>query len=109
ILVGGTGADHIVGAAGQDLLIAGDFMPGSRSGDRRQALLTVRQGWNTSDPYATRVAALDAFLAARVTDDGAVDQLIGASDFDWYFASLTGAVPDQINGRRPEEIVHDLG
>ncbi len=109
VLVGGVGADHLVGSAGEDILIAGDFMLGSRFGERRQALLAVRQGWTTSDAYAGRVAALRAFLAARVADDGAADQLVGASDLDWYFASLTRAAPDKISGRHPEEIVYDLG
>jgi fibronectin-binding autotransporter adhesin len=45
-----------------------------------------------------------------VFDDGAVDQLQGASGSDWFFANRSGGVAlDVLDGRGGSEIVEELG
>jgi hypothetical protein len=108
-LYGGAGADHLIGTGDDDLLIAGTFLAVATEAERRSALLTVGQTWSSGVPYEDRVAALDAFLGARVADDGLGDVLIGAAGRDWFFARLSGANRDQLPGLLEDELVHDLG
>jgi Ca2+-binding RTX toxin-like protein len=108
LLIGGLGADSLFGQSGEDLLIAGDFMDGARFGDRRQDLITVQAGWTGSGSYLERIAALDAFLGARVSDDGVADRLVGGGGFDWFFARMTGPTADQLLGLNGTEIIHEL-
>src|SRR5262249_43507009 len=120
-LIGGAGADHLGGNSGGDLLIAG----ATAFDSDLAALDAIMAEGGSSRSYAGRVANLsgtghgpransDVFLLASgpnatVFDDGAVDQLQGASGRDWYFANLSGSVTDVITGLHDGEIVEDLG
>ena len=100
ILIGGMGADRIIGNSDDDILIAGylTFM------DLERALCAIRREWISTDrDYMDRVESLtdqqnDAgmfdsrlndnyFLiwGSTVVDDGASDVLTGSSGTDWFF------------------------
>jgi hypothetical protein len=108
VLVGGAGADRVNGNADEDVLIAGGFLAGSSSADREGALRSTLDRWTAGDSYSARVAALNAYLSAKVTDDAAADVLTGASGIDWFFANLNGAVPDSLSGAKAGETVNAL-
>jgi len=102
ILIGGTGADQLNGGSGEDILIGGTT---SYDADD-EALLVLLAEWTSTRPRPERVSNLRTGagpdLAGRklvkgttVFDDGDSDQLIGASNIDWYFY-LSGE--DSVNG-----------
>src|SRR5205823_15095646 len=121
LLIGGLGADQLVGNSGDDLLIAGT----TAFDDNLAALDAIMAEWTSARSYAERVANLsgtgsgsrnngETFLTvggptATVFDDGAVNQLQGASGMNWYFANMSGSVKDIIRGLNDWEIVEDLG
>jgi hypothetical protein len=45
---------------------------------------------------------------ATVFDDGAPDQLRGASGKDWFFANLSGGILDAVNNQDGSELVEEL-
>jgi len=98
VLIGGSGADELTGNSGDDLLVAGVFMGVDLSEDRRAALLAVQAGWGSAKSYSERVADLGAYLAARVSDDGVSDTLVGAAGDDWFLARVTGPGADVLSG-----------
>jgi len=96
LLIGGTGADQIVGGGGDDILIGG----ATAWDDDETALIDILNVWRSGASYATRVAQLRAtFLnSTTVFDDLTVDQLIGSSGMDWFFAGQGDTVAGQNNG-----------
>src|SRR5262249_21367159 len=120
VLIGGLGADQLVGNSDDDLLIAGT----TAFDGNLAALDAVLAEWASARSYADRVANLsgtgsgprangDVFLKASgpdatVFDDGAVDQLQGASGMNWYFAKRSGLVTDLLPGLGASELVEDL-
>jgi Ca2+-binding RTX toxin-like protein len=100
-LIGGLGADILHGGGGDDILIGGttSYANGSLN---LAALSAIMQEWTRTDAdYATRVSHLlsggglnDPYLlnASTVSDDaGAIDQLFGEGDTDWFLVSLGDA------------------
>jgi hypothetical protein len=106
--VGGTGADTLKGGGDDDLLIAGDWMPGATASAAQAALRFVQQQWLANLPYADRVAAVRDYVLARAVDDTSVDVLYGGGGSNLYFADLSGAVRDQLMDRALVEIAIDL-
>jgi Ca2+-binding RTX toxin-like protein len=121
VLIGGLGSDQLVGNSGGDLLIAGTTAFDSDLA----ALNAILAEWTSARSYADRVANLsgtgsgprangDVFLiasgtGATVFDDGAVNQLQGASGMNWYFAKRSGSLTDVITGLHDGEVVENLG
>ena len=115
VLNGGPGRDYLYGGAGNDMLFGGtgrdylfgkhgsDVLGGGATNDDEAVLmaaLTDVDGWASSDPYADRVAALDAALA-DLTDDNDRDLLLGQAGQDLF---IDGAA-DRMIGRRSNENV----
>ncbi|MBI1913503.1 MAG: PKD domain-containing protein, partial [Planctomycetes bacterium] len=107
LLIGGTGADRLLGR-GDDILIAGEFMPGSGFAESQAALGYVMDQWNAPTSYTDRTHALLDHVFARVSDDDSVDVLKGQKDQDWYFADLTGPVKDKIKDLTSSELAVEL-
>jgi hypothetical protein len=88
VLIGGLGADSIRGGAGDDILVAG--VPSHTQAELEQLLNT----WAGTGTYSARVAALAKTTGSgphlnkfNVTDDTAVDTLLGDAGADWFLAS----------------------
>jgi Ca2+-binding RTX toxin-like protein len=106
LLIGGSGADILRGGNGDDILVGGlttYFDEGTRVLNRL-ALEAIMAEWGRSDAdYATRVSHLlsggglnDPYQlnAGTVSNDaGAIDQLLGQGDTDWFLVS-TGDTND---------------
>lgn len=96
MLIGGTGADRILGNADDDILIAGttDFDANAA------ALALVMQEWTRADAtFATRVSHLATggglnagylLTDSTVHDDHAADVLTGESGNDWFLFNVDG-------------------
>jgi uncharacterized protein (TIGR03118 family) len=102
VLIGGADSDLLLGDGGDDILIGG-----STAHDANQAaLLQILGVWNSTDPYATRVANLRAGTGApkldstTVIDDAVGDNFFGGGGLDWYLGSL----PDRIFGLQAGEL-----
>jgi predicted outer membrane repeat protein len=121
LLIGGSGAAQLVGNSGDDILIAG-----TTAFDTNQAALAALMAeWTSARSYADRVANLSGtgsgprnngsvFLiasgpGATVFATTAVDQLLGGSGMNWYFAKQSGTVKDLLTGLHDGEIVEALG
>src|SRR5262249_36852408 len=110
LLIGGKGADQLVGNGGDDLLIGGTT---SYDADAF-GLSAVMAEWTSGRDYATRVANLRGtgggprangtyFLIttgpnATVGDEGAADDPTGAGGMAWFFGGLSAAPHDRHNG-----------
>ncbi len=90
ILIGGTGNDVITGLGGDDILIGGTFMGTNLTVARQTALDSAEAVWSSSAAFATRVADLTPVFAGQVSDDGAIDVLVGIGGQDWFFAHTSG-------------------
>jgi hypothetical protein len=90
ILVGGRGEDRLVGGSGEDILIGGSTIHDADI----LFWCSVTDGWESTDPYALRVARLRLLLAGTVIDDGETDRLTGASGLDWFFDGDGDALTD---------------
>lgn len=99
LLIGHLGADVLYGGAGADLLIADRVSFGS---NLPAALFAVQAEWLSTRSYAERLANIsgagtgprangDYFLQPGVTviNDGAVDQLIGGTELDWFLLRIS--------------------
>jgi len=94
LLIGGPGADKLIGGRDEDLLISGTITFSATPG----ALDALFAYWTGSDDFATRVANLragniagiPALNSTTVLSDTAKDTITGGSGLDWYFANLTG-------------------
>jgi hypothetical protein len=126
LLIGGAGSDQIDGKGGQDILISGT----TQSDNNDQALLAILNEWSSDRTYAQRVANImgtgsgatfDARLngpyflnSSTVSDDNAIDTLLGGGGTDFYFANLVrepgdGATQlDQITGQTKKELAFDI-
>jgi Ca2+-binding RTX toxin-like protein len=109
-MIGGEGADAIVGNGGDDLLIGGRTAFDENEG----ALCALMAEWTSGRSYADRVANLrglgsgprlngNYFLTttgpgATVPDDGAVDQLNGSAGTDWFFIGLSDVIKGSHSG-----------
>jgi PKD repeat protein len=127
VLLGGSGDDQLIGSQGRDLLIGGlgaDLLNGNDGDDLliagltafdddATALAAILAEWTSARSYAERVANLRNTLIgsgpdATVFDDGAPDQLRGASGKDWFFANLSGGILDAVNNQDGSELVEEL-
>ncbi len=127
VLVGGGGADRLIGGLGRDILIGGSgastLQAGSRGDiliagstsfdDNAAALAAVLAEWSRSDlDYLTRIAHLTGSLAGglngpyaldanTVHDNGKTDSLYSGPALDWYFAGMM----DVLVNKTPTEVV----
>jgi Ca2+-binding RTX toxin-like protein len=101
LLIGGSGADILRGGNGEDLLVGGKttYFEESTRILNRTALEAIRAEWTRNEAdYTTRVSHLlsggglnDPYLLAANTlsdDAGAIDQLFGEGDADWFLVNL---------------------
>jgi hypothetical protein len=120
VLMGGAGADTLQGGAGRDILIGGQgadtlsggggddiLFGGVTSGVTPRTLDTILQQWNRPLSYAIRVARIMTVVSptALINDSGAVDQLYGEGDTDWFLYYLTDAINDQVVGTEEATIL----
>jgi hypothetical protein len=102
LLIGGAGADILMGSSGQNLEIGGT----TAFDNNEVALAAVLAEWSSAHAYRTRLANLGgtgsgatfagrrngnyflttAGTAATVFDDGATDVLVRRAGRDWLFA-----------------------
>lgn len=115
LILGGAGNDQIDGRAGKDVLIGGLGIDTITGGDDEDLLISgttthdanmnnlnvIFAAWNGPDPYATRVASLQAgvsgvALVAKTTvrKDTTPDTMTGGLQLDWYFAAVDDLVTD---------------
>jgi hypothetical protein len=94
LLIGGTGADKVNGANGDDIAVASST------------------SFDTNLPALLAALANPLALVGNVFDDGAADVLCGNKGTDSFFGKFQGdGVIDTINDvyRRPEEAVFEIG
>jgi hypothetical protein len=118
-MIGGTGADRLLGSRDEDVLVAGS----TDYDGNDEALCAILDEWTSSRDYATRLTNLrgtglgprenDSFffspILGTVHDDGVTDRLAGGGDgLDWLLARLTGPAADKISGRVPAELVDEI-
>jgi hypothetical protein len=107
-LIGGLGADILHGGAGDDILIGGTTSYANGSVNLT-ALAAIMAEWTSANSYATRVANIQNGTGLNnpykldsttvFNDAGAVDQLFGEGDTDWFLVSIgdtNDAVPGEI-------------
>jgi Ca2+-binding RTX toxin-like protein len=86
-MIGGKGADNLVGNSDDDILIAGLTDEDSRTDPGHDEFwCAVLHEWNSADSFALRVQSLRPVLYPVVHDDhysDAVDFLNGAAGNDW--------------------------
>jgi Ca2+-binding RTX toxin-like protein len=100
-MVGGEGADHLVGNNDDDILIAGLTAEDSRSSPGHDEFwCEVLHEWTGPDSFNTRVQTLRATLYPLVSDDqyaDAIDILNGSAGNDWLiFRSGEDKVTGQV-------------
>ncbi|WZP01156.1 hypothetical protein EP7_005609 (plasmid) [Isosphaeraceae bacterium EP7] len=83
LLIGGRGADKLTGGGGEDILIGGTSVYDTDYG----TLLYLMGEWNGPGDFWSRTRLLrNSLNTTTVLDDGAVDDLGGGNDLDWFFA-----------------------
>ena len=118
-MIGGLGADRLVGNGGDDLEIGGrtafDIDDDHLAAGFDQAILAILAEWNSSRIYATRVSNIrgtgtgtrlngSVFLNdTTVFDDSAVDVLTGSAGQDWFFFNPS---QDQVTDKKSDESVN---
>jgi hypothetical protein len=112
VLVGGGGADRLIGGRGSDILIGGsgkstlqagsggDILIGGTTDFDNNAgsLASVLAEWSSADDYTTRVARITGSMSgglntvllnsSTVHANGQADNLYGGAGLDWYFAGV---------------------
>jgi hypothetical protein len=103
-MIGGEGADHLVGNSNDDILVAGFTIKDDRAiADHDDFWSNVLNEWNSDNTFAARVQNLrdglggnahsgGSFLLPIVRDDlsaDAIDFLNGASGDDWLIFLLS--------------------
>jgi Ca2+-binding RTX toxin-like protein len=116
VLLGGTGADRLYGRAGHDFLFGGDgidsvygstgddIVSGENVSISAALLYSVYLPMWTSPgnlTLANRIAAVNDNVGTdidenSVTSDGAVDQLYGEGNADWFIFAMNGAFTDKL-------------
>src|SRR5262249_2176754 len=92
VLIGGTGADHLFGQDGDDLLVGGT----TGLDNSNAALQAVLAEWSSNQTFNVRIANLAIFMnAGTVADDGVKDELNGGAGRDWF---LDFSLDDSIVG-----------
>lgn len=86
-MIGGFGADNLVGDAGDDILIGGY----TSYDNNETALREILGRWEGNGSYQAREAALQSanfqyrlIADQSVFDDNAVDELTGSAGSDWF-------------------------
>ena len=105
LLIGGLGADRIVGNADDDILIAGITNFNAASVD------AIMDRWSGAGEVTERRTAVEDYMTANsltVEDDGERDVLTGSSGIDWFFANLDAGVVDKITDLNDDEFADDL-
>ena len=120
MLIGGYGADRIVGNADEDLLIAGS----TSYNDNDQALCAIMQEWTSANSHNGRVANIQAGTGLAggfrlngndgagqtVFNDNDVDQLTGSQGQDVFWANQVadnGGVLDRVTDQAANESWND--
>jgi len=126
VLVGGGGADRLIGGRGSDILIGGaglSMLQAGSGGDiliggtttydnNAAALAALLAEWSRTDiSYATRIAHLTSGGGLNVTTNGNVllnsstvhsnglaDSLHGGAGLDWYFAGVLDVLFNRTTG-----------
>jgi uncharacterized protein (DUF2141 family) len=122
VLIGGAGKDSLSGGAGRDLLIGGggiDTLRGDGGDDiliggtsthsgSTSAIDAIMAEWTSANAYAVRVSNIQnggglngsnrLFSGTVQNDAGAVDNLTGGSELDWFFQSVGDTLSDLNNG-----------
>jgi len=123
VLVGGGGADRLIGGLGSDILIGGsgkstlqagsggDILIGGTTNfdNNAAALAAILAEWNSSDDYATRIARLTGSMSgglngtnylnsSTVHSNGLADTLQGGAGMDWFFAGMMDVLFNQKSG-----------
>ena len=105
ILIGGLGSDTLDGGDGDDILIAG-----KTTSDAIIAKLNdIRTEWISGNSYATRITNLRAGVGASLaslkakttvlTDTaGAIDNMTGGLNEDWFFKAIDDVIADLVGG-----------
>ncbi|MDX1927467.1 MAG: PKD domain-containing protein, partial [Pirellulaceae bacterium] len=109
VLIGGMGGDRIEGLGGDDLIVSGRT---AFDNDANQLRLILAE-WKSTRTYDQRIAnltgngALDrananVFLGNTPEDtvfgdEGAVDELLGGTGRDWFFADLEDQLLDRVS------------
>ena len=117
LLVGGTGVDRLDGGVGDDILIGGT----TQHDADHAALDAVMAEWSSGNSYDQRISNLMAGVGCTqyrldtttVFDDGAIDDLLGDRDDDWFFNTqgpFRDSMPDVVlpKGNKPGERVTEL-
>lgn len=127
MMVGGAGADRIVGNADDDVLIAGEVQ--FEEASLRTAVDAIMDEWTSARTYEQRQANIrgdevdvnygngvngDFYLriegeGVTVFDDGGRDVLTGSAGQDWFFANLGGTgVQDKVTDPSDDEFAAEL-
>lgn len=97
IIAGGEGTDLLDGGVGEDILLGGRY----DQEHVKAAMDTIMATWRETTSYTTRVSKLRdvgvgptkqyRLSIQTVLDDEKTDNMIGASDLDWFFAQSNAA------------------
>jgi Ca2+-binding RTX toxin-like protein len=120
VLVGGGGADRLIGGLGADVLIGGSGLSTLQAGSggdiliggatdydtNAAALASVLAEWNSSNSYATRITHLTnggglnivLLNSSTVHSNGLADKLYGGAGMDWYFAGMMDVIFNRTTG-----------
>jgi len=106
VLIGGDGVDILSGGAGDDLLLGGSTIHDGHATD----LANIQKEWVRAATYANRIAHLQGTLAGGLNgtslldamsvqdDGGAVDNLTGDLETDWFLTFAQDNVNDLSTG-----------
>lgn len=113
LLVGGAGHDVLRGGADDDILLAGQLSLATAAAVQ-PALTAIESEWTSNRAYADRVANIagtgtgprnngNNFLIAtgpdrNVLDDGAIDDVFGEADTDWFLVRLDEDLASDLGG-----------
>jgi hypothetical protein len=130
VLVGGGGADRLIGGQGRDILIGGagqatlqaggggDILVGGTTAfdNNSAALAAILAEWSRTDiDYVTRIAHLtgglggglngNEFLNANtVSTNNLADSLYGGAGMDWFFAGMLDVITNNASGEMVTQI-----
>jgi hypothetical protein len=117
ILIGGSGIDTIYGGLGEDIVIGGTvtYYDEGTKVIQYSNLLSLMNEWTQATTYAVRVGNLlnggglngtNKLNSTTVkSDNGAIDQLFGDDDDDWFLVSPEDSVNDWQSARETKTVV----